>query len=110
MLKSGNSNPDVCINNLLAMREMEVPLDRMRGMRSDMIDHAVDIEDIESDMLETISVYEPRSNVDNIDVSGGYDGDIEINLEISSNYDDEDDQTNEEREESILENGAQEGG
>lgn len=110
MLKNGNSNPDVCINNLLAMREMEVPLDRMRGMRSDMIDHAVDIEDIESDMLETISVYEPRSNVDNIDVSGGYDGDIEINLEISSNYDDDDDQTNEEREESILENGAQEGG
>ena len=110
MLKSGNSNPDVCINNLLAMREMEVPLDRMRGMRSDMIDHAVDIEDIESDMLETISVYEPRSNVDNIDVSGGYDGDIEINLEISSNYDDDDDQTNEEREQSILENGAQEGG
>lgn len=110
MLKSGNSNPDVCINNLLAMREMEVPLDRMRGMRSDMIDHAVDIEDIESDMLETISVYEPRSNVDNIEVSGGYDGDIEINLEISSNYDDEDDQTNEEREQSILENGAQEGG
>lgn len=110
MLKSGNSNPDVCINNLLAMREMEVPLDRMRGMRSDMIDHAVDIEDIESDMLETISVYEPRSNVDNIDVSGGYDGDIEINLEISSNYDDDDDQTNEEREQSILDNGAQEGG
>jgi hypothetical protein len=110
MLKSGNSNPDVCINNLLAMREMEVPLDRMRGMRSDMIDHAVDIEDIESDMLETISVYEPRSNVDDIDVSVGYDGDIEINLEISSNYDDEDDQTNEEREQSILENGAQEGG
>jgi phage baseplate assembly protein W len=92
------------------MREMEVPLDRMRGMRSDMIDHAVDIEDIESDMLETISVYEPRSNVDDIDVSVGYDGDIEINLEISSNYDDEDDQTNEEREQSILENGAQEGG
>lgn len=110
MLKNGNSNPDVCINNLLAMREMEVPLDRMRGMRSDMIDHAVDIEDIESDMLETISVYEPRSNVDNIEVSGGYDGDIEINLEISSNYDDEDDKTNEEREQSILENGAQEGG
>lgn len=110
MLKNGNSNPDVCINNLLAMREMEVPLDRMRGMRSDMIDHAVDIEDIESDMLETISVYEPRSNVDDIDVSVGYDGDIEINLEISSNYDDEDDQTNEEREQSILENGAQEGG
>jgi hypothetical protein len=108
MLKNGNSNPDVCINNLLAMREMEVPLDRMRGMRSDMIDHAVEIEDIESDMLETISVYEPRSNVDNIDVSGGYDGDIEINLEISSNY--EDDQTNEEREQSILENGTQEGG
>jgi hypothetical protein len=109
MLKNGNSNPDVCINNLLAMREMEVPLDRMRGMRSDMIDHAVDIEDIESDMLETISVYEPRSNVDDIDVSVGYDGDIEINMEISSNYDDEDDQTNEEREQSILENGAQEG-
>ena len=110
MLKNGNSNPDVCINNLLAMREMEVPLDRMRGMRSDMIDHAVDIEDIESDMLETISVYEPRSNVDDIDVSVGYDGDIEINLEISSNYDDDDDKTNEEREQSILEAGAQEGG
>lgn len=110
MLKNGNSNPDVCINNLLAMREMEVPLDRMRGMRSDMIDHAVDIEDIESDMLETISVYEPRSNVDDIDVSIGYDGDIEINMEISSNYDGDDDQTNEEREQSILENGAQEGG
>ena len=110
MLKNGNSNPDVCINNLLAMREMEVPMDRMRGMRSDMIDHAVDIEDIESDMLETISVYEPRSNVDDIDVSVGYDGDIEINMEISSNYDGDDDQTNEEREQSILENGAQEGG
>ena len=110
MLKSGNSNPDICINNLLAMREMEVPLDRMRGMRSDMIDHAVDIEDIEADMLETISVYEPRSNVDDIDVSVGYDGDIEINLEISSNYDDDDDKTNEEREQSILEAGAQEGG
>ena len=110
MLKSGNSNPDVCINNLLAMREMEVPLDRMRGMRSDMIDHAVDIEDIESDMLETISVHEPRSNVDDIDVSVGYDGDIEINMEISSNYDGDEDQTNEEREQSILETGAQEGG
>lgn len=102
MLKKGNADTNVTVNNLLAMKESECILDRMRGMRTDMLDHAADIEDIESDILDTIEAYEPRAKVISIGAEIGTDGDMEISLEIENNYDDEDESTNDEIEEEAL--------
>lgn len=103
MLKKGNGDPDVCVDNLLAMREGECPLDRMRGLRTDMIDRAVDIEDIESDILDTLEAYEPRAEIGNVEASIGASGDLEIEIAVTPKYENEDDMTDEEKEEEALE-------
>lgn len=109
MLKSGNSNPSVCVDNLLKMREMECPMDRMRGLRSDLIDTAADIEDVESDILDTIGTYEKRISVDDISADISAEGDAEIELSLSEDYSD-DDEDNERREESVLDSMNEDGG
>ena len=70
MLSKNNSNPAVCINNLLQIARGEVPYDRIKGISSSQIDgpasQATDelVEDAEW-MLET---YEPRVQAEDIEV------------------------------------------
>lgn len=37
MLKTGNSDVNVCLNNLLALTEGEVQIDQTRGLRADVV-------------------------------------------------------------------------
>lgn len=71
MLSKNNSSPEVCVNNLMQITRGEVPYDRVKGVSSEFnngtITQASDeiVEDAEW-MLET---YEPRAEVDSIDVA-----------------------------------------
>ena len=71
MLSKNNSNPAVCVNNLLQIARGEVPYDRVKGISSAKIDGPISqatdelVEDAEW-MLET---YEPRVQVEEIKVT-----------------------------------------
>lgn len=71
MLSNNNSNPAVCINNLLQISRGEVPYDRVKGVQSSWIDAPAEqardgmVEDAEW-MLET---YEPRAEVKSVEIT-----------------------------------------
>ena len=71
MLSKNNSNPAVCVNNLMQIARGEVPYDRVKGISFAQLDvpiaQATDeiIEDAEW-MLDT---YEPRAEIDSIEVT-----------------------------------------
>ena len=71
MLSKNNSNPAVCVNNLIKIARGEVPYDRVKGISFAQLDtpiaQAADeiIEDAEW-MLDT---YEPRAEIDSIEVT-----------------------------------------
>lgn len=71
MLSKNNSNPAVCVNNLIQIARGEVPYDRVKGISFAHLDapspQAVDeiVEDAEW-MLDT---YEPRVEVESIEVT-----------------------------------------
>lgn len=73
MLAHGNGGPAVCVNNLLRMVRGEGPFDRIKGLDPRLIDrplYAV-IHDIEVDAVEMIGIYEPRVQLDGVEVSEG---------------------------------------
>lgn len=70
MLSKNNSNPAVCINNLIQIARGEVPYDRVKGINFAQIDTPVaqltgEIVDEAEWMLDT---YEPRAEIDSIEV------------------------------------------
>ena len=71
MLSKNNSNPAICVNNLIQIARGEVPYDRVKGISIAQLDvpigQATDeiIEDTEW-MLDT---YEPRADIESIDVT-----------------------------------------
>ena len=65
MLASGNSNPLVCVANLLRTVRGEVPYDRLLGVDPDYIDQAssLAVPEMMIDMEWLIETYEPRVDV-----------------------------------------------
>ena len=70
MLNKNNSNPAVCINNLLQIARGEVPYDRIKGISFAKLDgpaaHAAD--EIDEDAEWMLETYEPRVQVEEIEV------------------------------------------
>ena len=71
MLSKNNSNPAVCVNNLIQIARGEVPYDRVKGISSKHIDvpspQAVD--ELIDDVEWMLDIYEPRVDVENIEVT-----------------------------------------
>ena len=71
MLSKNNSNPAVCVNNLLQIARGEVPYERIKGVSFEQIDapasHAVD--DIVEDAEWMLGTYEPRAEIESIEVT-----------------------------------------
>ena len=70
MRSKNNGSPEVCVNNLVQIVRGEVPYDRIKGVGS-QIDRPIDQagDDIVEDATWLIQTYEPRAEVENIEVT-----------------------------------------
>lgn len=70
MRAHGNGIPGVCANNLLQISRGEVPFERVKGLDPRMIDRPMSEaeSEIRQDAEWVISTYEPRVEVDAIDI------------------------------------------
>lgn len=70
MLSKGNSNPAVCVNNLLQIARGENPYDRVKGVSFADIDgpETVAGDDLREDAEWMIRTYEPRAKVNSIEL------------------------------------------
>ena len=78
MLSKDNGNPAVCVNNLIQIARGEVPYDRVKGVGI-LIDQPADqaADDVADDVAWLIGTYEPRAEVESVevvpgDVNGGH--------------------------------------
>lgn len=69
MLKTGNSTPQNCVNNLLQIFRGECPYARAKGLDPRMIDRPLsDTASISHDAEWLIETYEPRATLGSIEV------------------------------------------
>lgn len=70
MLSRGNSNPMVCVANLLRLTRGEVPYERLKGIDASIIDKPADLVKplLNADAVWNIKTYEPRVSVDSLDL------------------------------------------
>lgn len=70
MLAEGNSAVEPCARNLLSAMQREIPFSRSKGIDPDVYD--VPFGDVapflDESARETLTAYEPRINVDNVDL------------------------------------------
>jgi phage baseplate assembly protein W len=102
MKSEGNSNVQVCIDNLLKTIKGEVPYARDKGIEGGIVDMPLDEAEVElaASADECIDTYEPRVDIEDIDVNvltenGNltYDVDVSPMDEDDTAYvDDEDDE------------------
>ena len=71
MLSKNNGKPEVCVNNLLQIIRGEVPYDRVKGVDVMQIDAPAyqSVDAIADDAEWLLGVYEPRAEVESIDVT-----------------------------------------
>ena len=79
MRSKDNGSPAVCVSNLVRIARGEVPYDRVKGIGFEHLDtpSAQAIDDIVEDAEWMLGTYEPRAEVDGVevtpsDVAGGH--------------------------------------
>ena len=84
MKASGNGDVRVCVGNLLRLFRGEVPYERLKGIDPRLVDRPTlsAIPAIQQDVLWLLETYEPRVDVESVDVTHD---DIEGNLRITAN-------------------------
>lgn len=87
MKATGNGKPEQCAYNLLRISRGEVPYERLKGLSTATIDvpAAIATTDAEADAEWVLETYEPRVDVDSIDLSasGISSGDFSIAADIT---------------------------
>ena len=70
MRAKNNSNPAICVNNLLQIARGEVPYERIKGVAAAQIDSPASeaCDDMSEDASWMVEAYEPRAQVDSIKV------------------------------------------
>ena len=69
MLSKDNGNPAVCANNLIKIARGEVPYDRVKGVDLSIDKPAAQaVDDVADDVTWLLSTYEPRVDVESVDV------------------------------------------
>lgn len=71
MLSKNNSNPAVCVNNLMQIARGEVPYDRVKGISFAHLDVPIAqaTDEIVEDAEWMLDTYEPRAEIDSIEVT-----------------------------------------
>lgn len=85
MKKKGNSLPELCAENLIRIRRGEVAYERVKGLDGALIDQpsALIEEDAAADAERQISIFEPRIDIDSIDIAAdGKDGGLDFSINI----------------------------
>ena len=69
MLSKNNSNPAVCVNNLIQIARGEVPYDRVKGISSESLDVPITqaVDEVIEDAEWMLATYEPRADIENIE-------------------------------------------
>lgn len=70
MLSSGNSNVDVCVNNLLKISRGEVPYERLKGVCFSQLDGPATTagQEIVEDIQWMLAIYEPRAKIESVEL------------------------------------------
>lgn len=75
MRSTGNSRPDVCVANLLACKQREVPYARSKGIDGDALDLPPGMAEgfVDESARDCLEVYEPRVDVEEMEfeIAGG---------------------------------------
>ena len=71
MLSKNNGSPETCVNNLIRIVQGEVPYDRVKGVSVEAIDGPTSsaLDDIAEDVEWLLNTYEPRAEVESIEVT-----------------------------------------
>ena len=89
MLAKGNSDPAVCVQNLLRTWRGEVPYERLKGIDTSLIDRPISSARpaIEADAVWVVNTYEPRVTATEAvtSVLDGMQGDVDMTLSIYEN-------------------------
>ena len=87
MLSKTNSNPAVCVNNLIQIARGEVPYDRVKGVNFTQIDVPIAqaSDEIVEDAQWMLDIYEPRAEIDGVEVTpiDAASGHFAINVKIN---------------------------
>ena len=83
MLKNANGKAQTCVNNLLRMERGEVPLDQLRGVRSELVDKPATVIEpfYRANVLWLIENYEPRVDAGEVAIT---DGDTDGNFKATT--------------------------
>lgn len=88
MLAKGNGSPEVCVQNLLKTVRGEVPFERIKGVDRTIFDSPSEYgaNDLKADAEFVIKTYEPRVNIDNIEiaVSDGQNGGFDLTARLKN--------------------------
>ena len=88
MLAKGNSNPEICVQNLLKTVRGEVPYERIKGIDRTIFDASSKdaANDLTADAEFVIKTYEPRVNVDDIEIEAvdGAKGGFKITAKVKN--------------------------
>ena len=70
MQSINNSNPAICVNNLIQIARGEVPYDRVKGVSFAQLDAPITSagSDIIADAEEMLETYEPRADIESIEL------------------------------------------
>ena len=70
MQSKNNSNPAICVNNLIQIARGEVPYDRIKGVSFAQLDAPIVSagSDIIEDAEEMLDTYEPRADIESIEL------------------------------------------
>ena len=84
MKDKGNGRPEQCTANLLVITRGEVPYERIKGLDAGMIDRPSTIVSTEAraDIEWALRIYEPRVNVDGINIEGILSGEGQFGLDV----------------------------
>lgn len=91
MKSKGNGNADVCVQNLCSIVRGEVFFDRLKGIDGALIERRTIDSKLKSDVRWLIKTYEPRVNVEDIEIVDNSDseniGNFRINVVIKKSGD-----------------------
>lgn len=85
MRKNGNSRPDVCANNILSTIRGEVAYERVKGVDGRLHGQPMNTaaSEAQTDAERQLEIFEPRIDVDHIEVTGNETGDFVYDIILS---------------------------
>lgn len=85
MRKNGNSRPDVCANNILSTIRGEVAYERVKGVDGRLHGQPMNTaaSEAQTDAERQLEIFEPRIDVDHIEVTGDESGDFTYDIILS---------------------------